>query len=60
METKKTFLNFYKLVLENMKFDKQLFWKEYQKAIRFLDESEISELNNWIYKNGKDRSVSTK
>lgn len=60
MKTKSTFLNFYKLVLENMKFDKQLFWKEYQKAIRYLNENERIELNNWVYKNTASHNVSIK
>ena len=57
MKTKKTFLNFYKLILEKVKFSPELFWKEYQKAIKLLDDSERNELNNWIYKNGINRKV---
>ena len=58
MKTKKTFLNFYKLVLDKMKFDQQLFWKEYQKAIKLLNDKERNELNNWVYKNYHKNKVS--
>lgn len=58
MKTNKTFLNFYKLVLEKMKFDQQLFWKEYQKALKFLNDKERNELNKWVCRNYHKKKVS--
>ena len=57
MKTKKTFLNFYKLILEKVRFSPELFWAAYQKAIRLLDDYERDELNDWIYKNGINRKA---
>ena len=48
MKTKKSFLEFYKTVLDNVNFDQSLFWKEYHKAMRYLDESEAAALMNWV------------
>lgn len=56
----KTFLNFYKLILEKVRFSPELFWKEYQKALVLLSDLERDELNRWIYKRGINRKVSTK
>ncbi|MBD3636281.1 MAG: hypothetical protein HUJ25_02980 [Crocinitomicaceae bacterium] len=50
MKVKSSYLNFYKMILEKVKFDHQLFWKEYQKATQMLTESERSELNQWVNK----------
>ena len=57
MKTTKTYLSFYKIVLEKVKFSPELFWKEYQKAIKLLNDSERNELNIWIYKNDINRNV---
>lgn len=48
MKAKSSYLKFYKTVLENVKFDNQLFWKEYQKAIRYLSKKERMALDHWI------------
>ena len=48
MKRKKSFLEFYKTVLRNVKFDNALFWKEYHKALRHLDDSEARQLMSWI------------
>ena len=54
---KKTFLNFYKLILEKVQFSSELYWKEYEKALATLNEKERDDLNHWIYKRGKNRMV---
>jgi transglutaminase/protease-like cytokinesis protein 3 len=58
MKTKNTFLNFYLSVLNQVKFDHQIFWKEYQKALVYLDDNERIQLNNWVYSNCKNNEES--
>lgn len=48
MEAQTSYLNFYKTILEKVKFDKQLFWKEYNKAIKQLSIRERMALDHWI------------
>lgn len=48
MKTKKSFLEYSKKVLSNFTFDKTLFWKEYQKAKRYLKPKELLELDRWV------------
>lgn len=43
-----TFLDYYKIILEKVSFDPQLFKKEYKKAIDVLSQSERTALNGWI------------
>jgi hypothetical protein len=45
---KNTFLDYYKVILEKVSFDPELFYKEYNKAINFLSEEERAALNGWI------------
>lgn len=47
-----SFLEYSKYILERVSFDKNLFVKEYRKALRFLKEYEVEELNSWIRNKG--------
>ena len=42
------FLDYYKMILDKVSFDRNLFYKEYRKAVRNLQPDEIAELNNWL------------
>jgi hypothetical protein len=42
------FLDYYKLILDKVSFDQNLFYKEYRKAVRNLQPHEITELDNWL------------
>lgn len=44
-----------KLILENVKFDKDLFSKELSKSVKWLSSQEITDLQNWCYKNFNDK-----
>lgn len=41
-------LNYGKILLEKVSFDKNLFWKEYNKACKDLKREECDQLINWI------------
>ena len=43
-----SFLDYYKVILQKVSFDEELFVKEYQKALSYLEPDEISVLNRWI------------
>lgn len=45
---KTSFLDYYKLVLEKVSFDGQLFDKEYFKALSVLSEHEKTQLERWL------------
>ncbi|WP_422358816.1 hypothetical protein [Reichenbachiella sp.] len=45
---KTSFLDYYKLILEKVSFDKGLLAKEYQKAIRSLQPDELEEFQHWL------------
>ena len=45
---KLSMLEYYKVILFKISFDKRLFWKEYKKAIKHLDEGERAALKNWV------------
>jgi len=47
-----TFLDYYKMILNKVSFDRNLFYKEYIKATQHLHTQEISELNKWLNSNG--------
>ena len=47
-----TFLDYYKMILNKVSFDRELFCKEYTKAARHLHNQEISDLNKWLNSNG--------
>jgi hypothetical protein len=50
MET--TFLEYYKMILEKVRFDNNLLVKEYRKAINQLEVDEINDLNAWLASRG--------
>ncbi|WP_198675233.1 hypothetical protein [Pleomorphovibrio marinus] len=41
-------LNYCKLILEKMAFDRRLLIKEYRKSLRWLDSTESQELKAWM------------
>jgi hypothetical protein len=41
-------LEYSKLILSKMTFDKKIFKKEFRKAFRYLNRQERRELKNWI------------
>ena len=45
---KNSFLEYYKLVLDKVSFDSNLFRKEYHKAVKGLSEVEKNELQHWL------------
>lgn len=49
---KKSLLDYYKEILEKVSFDTQLLRKEYQKAKRILNQSEIELFERWIEEKG--------
>jgi hypothetical protein len=49
---KTTFLDYYKIILDKVSFDSNLFKKEYQKAVGQLTESEIEDLDRWLGRRG--------
>lgn len=48
MDRNNAYLKFYQTVLERVFFDRQLFWKEYQKALKYLSQQERVQLDDWI------------
>ena len=50
MDKKKSYLEFYKMILEKVKFDDQLFRKEYRKALKVLNPNESKEFVRWVSK----------
>ncbi|MGK7391115.1 MAG: hypothetical protein ACNS60_12220 [Candidatus Cyclobacteriaceae bacterium M2_1C_046] len=53
----RSMLNYGKIILEKVSFDKKLFWKEYDKACRDLKKEECDQLINWITSKFKDSSL---
>ncbi len=49
---KTSFLDYYKMVLEKVSFDPQLFNKEYQKAVQVLDHEEKQQFHQWMEDRG--------
>jgi hypothetical protein len=49
---KSSFLEYYKLVLDRISFDKNLFRKEYHKAIKQLRQVEKEQLHLWLQAQG--------
>ena len=43
-------LNYYKTILAKVSFDRELFTREYDKAIKYLNIVELDDLNKWIEK----------
>jgi len=49
---KNTFLDYYKIVLDKVSFDHQLFMKEYRKALGLLSAREVNDLHSWLDSKG--------
>ena len=49
---KTPFLDYYKLILDKVRFDQTLFMKEYRKALNVLTEQEAFDLQQWLSTNG--------
>ena len=49
---KKTFLEYYKLIIGKVSFDINLVKKEYQKAVETLNQSDLLSLNTWLENKG--------
>jgi hypothetical protein len=47
-----SFLDYYKLILDKVSFDQELFRKEYHKARKGLMDHERDELNQWLLDRG--------
>lgn len=54
---KSSWLNYYKQILEKVSFDRHLLAKEYQKAVRTLEEPEVHHLNQWLATTGLSSQV---
>lgn len=48
----KSFLDYYKYVLEKVSFDRNLFLKEYKKALKTLKKQEEEVLQDWLHERG--------
>ena len=55
---KRSFLEYAKIILTKVSFDKWLTLKEYTKLCKLLTPREKQKLDNWLVKNRKDRSQS--
>lgn len=51
MRDQKSMLDYCKLVLQSVRFDKKLFRKEYRKALRWLSPLEAITLKFWLRNN---------
>lgn len=49
METKTSWLNYSKMILEKVSFDTVLFIKELNKALKVLNQEDILKLELWCY-----------
>ena len=49
---KKSFLDYYKTVLDKVSFDQQLFYKELVKALQTIDKHEVDDLVLWLRDQG--------
>jgi len=49
---KKSFLDYYKEILEKVSFDQYLFNKEFYKAVKSVESDEIQKLMEWIEERG--------
>lgn len=48
---KRSFLEYYKVVLKKVSFDRKLFMKEYAKALNTIDQNEHQHFREWLDKN---------
>lgn len=44
----KSFLEYYKVVLSKVSFDRKLFMKEYAKALSAIDHDEFDQFHEWL------------
>jgi hypothetical protein len=49
---KGSFLEYYKVILKKVSFDRDLFIKEYKKALNTVREDEADQLSRWIQLQG--------
>lgn len=49
---KTSFLDYYKLILEKVSFDRRLLAKEYRKAMNVLRSHEAQQLDSWLKNKG--------
>ena len=54
---KTSFLDYYKMILEKVSFDRRLLSKEYNKAIQTLQPGEARELDFWLKANGLEGNL---
>lgn len=53
---KTTMLDYYKLILQKVSFNRKLFLKEYRKSHRMLQRHEVQELKFWL-RDAKSKNV---
>ena len=49
---KTNMLEYAKIILSKVRFDKRIFWKEYRKHRKCLSPSEVSDLKAWVKSQG--------
>lgn len=49
---KNSFLEYYKMILKKVSFDKELFNKEYKKALDTIGAEQVDEFQQWMSSNG--------
>ena len=54
---KTSFLDYYKMILEKVSFDRRLLIKEYNKALQMLQPGEARELEYWLKANGLEGNL---
>ena len=52
LSMKKSFLDYYKEILQKVSFDQELFKKELNKALNSIDKEDIQKLREWIIDRG--------
>jgi hypothetical protein len=60
MKFKRTMLEYCKIVLSKMSFNRRLFMKEYKKTFRYLKPYEQHELKKWLRSGGELAHVFSK
>lgn len=53
-KVKRNMLEYSKMILLKMTFDRKLFWKEYRKAFRYLNNDEQIKLSKWVRSDSKE------
>ena len=49
---KNSFFEYYKMILEKVSFDKELFNKEYTKALNTIGADQVDEFRQWVSSKG--------